>query len=68
MKTLRYTITVQNIGTENATGVNIVDQVPGQYRLTSPDSTMLNGVVVPDASGDVPRRSSMASMSTRRVT
>jgi len=27
-ETLRYTITVQNVGTENATGVSIVDQVP----------------------------------------
>ena len=47
---LRYTITVQNTGTDNATGVYIVDQVPA-YTTYIADSTTLNGVPVPDASG-----------------
>ncbi len=46
-ETLRYTITVQNIGTDNATGVYIVDQIPA-YTTYVPDSTSLNGAVVPD--------------------
>ena len=44
---LRYTITVQNNGTDNATGVNIVDQIPADTTYV-PASTMLNGVAVPD--------------------
>ncbi len=44
---LRYTITVQNAGTDNATGVYIVDQIPADTTYVA-DSTMLNGVAVPD--------------------
>jgi len=44
---LRYTIAVQNTGTENATGVYIVDQIPANTTYVV-DSTTLNGVVVPD--------------------
>ena len=44
---LRYTITVQNIGTDNATGVSIVDQVPANTTYIA-DSTTLNGATVPD--------------------
>ena len=47
-ETLRYTITVQNIGTDNATGVDITDQVPANTTYV-PGSTTLNGVAVPDA-------------------
>ena len=32
---LRYTITVKNIGTENATGVSIRDQIPSEHDLRS---------------------------------
>ena len=51
-ETLRYTITVQNTGTDNATGVDIVDQVPGNTTYVA-GSTMLNGVAVADANGGV---------------
>ncbi|MCJ7592811.1 MAG: hypothetical protein MUO51_15810, partial [Woeseiaceae bacterium] len=47
-ETLRYTITVQNIGTENATGVDITDQVPANTTYVA-GSTTLNGVALPDA-------------------
>ncbi|NCF73278.1 MAG: DUF11 domain-containing protein [Gammaproteobacteria bacterium] len=46
-ETLRYTITVQNTGTANATDAYIVDQIPANTTYVS-DSTMLNGVPVPD--------------------
>jgi len=49
-ETLRYTITVQNTGTDNATGVDIVDQVPANTTYVA-GSTTLNGVAVPDAPG-----------------
>ncbi len=46
-ETLRYTITVQNIGTDNATGVDIVDQIPANTTYVA-GSTILNGVAVAD--------------------
>ena len=49
-ETLRYTITVQNIGSDNATNVYIVDQVPGNTTYVA-GSTTLNGAPVPDAAG-----------------
>ncbi len=49
-ETLRYTITVQNVGTDNATGVDMVDQVPANTTYVA-GSTTLNGTPVPDASG-----------------
>ncbi len=49
-ETLRYTITVQNIGTDNVTGVNIVDQIPANMTYVA-GSTTLIGVAVPDAAG-----------------
>lgn len=49
-ETLRYTITVQNTGTDNATGVDIVDQIPANTTYVA-GSTTLNGVAVPDAGG-----------------
>ena len=53
-ETLRYTITVQNTGTDNATSVEITDLVPANTTYVA-DSTTLNGVAVPDgASGASP--------------
>jgi len=49
-ETLRYTITVQNTGTDNATSVNIVDLVPANTTYVA-DSTTLNGIAVADANG-----------------
>ena len=49
-ETLRYTITVQNTGTDHATNVDIVDVVPGNTTYVA-GSTSLNGVLVPDAPG-----------------
>ena len=49
-ETLRYTITVQNIGTDNADGVQLVDQIPANTTYVA-GSTTLNGVAVPDAAG-----------------
>ena len=49
-ETLRYTITVQNIGTDNATGVDIVDLVPANTTYVA-NSTTLNGIAVADANG-----------------
>ncbi len=49
-ETLRYTITVQNIGTDNADGVELVDQVPANTTYV-PGSTLLNGIALPDANG-----------------
>ncbi len=46
-ETLRYTITVRNIGTDNATGVSIVDLVPANTVYVA-GSTTLNGAAVPD--------------------
>jgi len=46
--TLRYTITVKNTGTENATGVTLRDQIPPNTSYL-PNSTTLNGTAVADA-------------------
>ncbi len=51
-ETLRYTITVQNTGTDHATGVDIVDQVPANTTYVQ-GSTTLNGIAIPDAAGGV---------------
>ena len=47
-ETLRYTITVRNVGTDNASDVEIVDQIPG-YTSYVAGSTGLNGVALPDS-------------------
>lgn len=47
---LRYTITVRNIGSENATGVTLRDLLPLNTSYVA-GSTTLNGVAVPDAAG-----------------
>ena len=53
-ETLRYTITVQNIGTDNATGVEITDQVPANTAYVA-GSTTLNGSALADnAAGTSP--------------
>jgi len=49
-ETLRYTITVQNTGTDDATGVEIIDQVPANTTYVA-GSTTLNGAAVADAAG-----------------
>jgi uncharacterized repeat protein (TIGR01451 family) len=46
-ETLRYTITVQNIGTDNATDVQIVDLNPANTTYVA-GSTTLNGVALAD--------------------
>ncbi|MEJ2362738.1 MAG: SdrD B-like domain-containing protein [Gammaproteobacteria bacterium] len=50
--TLRYTITVKNIGTENATGVTLRDQIPANTSYVA-NSTRLNGAAVADPSAGV---------------
>ena len=46
-ETLRYTITVQNIGTDNAVDVEIVDQIPANTTYVA-GSTTLNGNALAD--------------------
>ncbi len=46
-ESLRYTITVQNIGTDNASEVRIVDLVPANTTYVA-GSTTLNGAVIAD--------------------
>ena len=46
-ETLRYTITVQNIGTDNATDVQITDLIPANTTYVA-GSTTLNGVAIAD--------------------
>jgi len=46
-ETLRYTITVENAGTSNATGVTLVDQIPANTAYV-PGSTTLNGITLAD--------------------
>jgi len=46
-ETLRYTITVKNIGTENASGVSLRDQIPANTTYVA-NSTTLNGLAVAD--------------------
>ncbi len=49
-ETLRYTITVQNVGTEDVLDAAIVDQVPANTTYVT-GSTTLNGAAVPDGPG-----------------
>jgi len=46
-ETLRYRITVQNLGTDNATGVTITDLVPANTTYVA-GSTTLNGATIAD--------------------
>ncbi len=50
--TVRYTITVKNIGSENAVGVTLRDQIPGNTSYVA-NSTRLNGIVVADPGAGV---------------
>ena len=52
-ETLRYTITVQNTGTDHATNVDIVDLVPASTMYVA-GSTTLNGVAVADGPNGSP--------------
>jgi len=53
-ETLRYTITAQNIGTDNAINVELADQLPANTTYVA-GSTTLNGVAIPDsATGGLP--------------
>ncbi|MBD3868291.1 MAG: DUF11 domain-containing protein [Acidobacteria bacterium] len=52
-ETLRYTITVKNIGNEDAANVSLRDQVPVNTTYVA-DSTTLNGGPIPDDSGMTP--------------
>ena len=49
-ESLRYTITVQNIGTDHATNVMLADQLPANTTYVA-GSTLLNGVAVADGAG-----------------
>jgi uncharacterized repeat protein (TIGR01451 family) len=53
-ETLRYTITVQNIGTDNATGVSIVDQVPANTTYVAGSTTLNGGGLADNAQGNTP--------------
>jgi uncharacterized repeat protein (TIGR01451 family)/fimbrial isopeptide formation D2 family protein len=50
--TLRYTVTVRNIGSENAVNATLRDQLPANTTYVA-GSTRLNGAVVPDLAGGV---------------
>ncbi len=52
-ETLRYTITVRNVGTAHATGVVLRDQIPVNTGYVA-GSTTLNGMSVADVSGSSP--------------
>ena len=52
-ETLRYTITVQNTGTENVTNVSMTDRVPANTTYVA-GSTTLNGASVPDDANGSP--------------
>jgi len=52
-ETLRYTITIKNIGTENAVGVTLRDQIPVNTTYVA-GSTRLNGTPVADSGGTSP--------------
>ncbi|MET0985474.1 MAG: hypothetical protein ABW034_08715 [Steroidobacteraceae bacterium] len=52
-ETLRYTLTVKNIGNANATDAVLRDQIPSNTTYVA-GSTRLNGTSVPDAGGVAP--------------
>ncbi|MFL6646497.1 MAG: hypothetical protein ACJ8KO_00870, partial [Sulfurifustaceae bacterium] len=57
-ETLRYTITVQNVGNENAVNVALRDLVPANTTYV-PNSTTLDGTAVADAGGTSPLQNGM---------
>ncbi len=50
---LRYTIEVENVGTDNATGVTLVDMLPANTTYVA-GSTSLNGVAIADGANGLP--------------
>ena len=65
---MRYTITVKNIGTDNATGVVIRDQIPVNTTYV-PGSTMLNGTLQNDnAQGITPLADTIAIYAPENAT
>jgi uncharacterized repeat protein (TIGR01451 family) len=52
-ESVRYTITIKNIGTDNATDVSIRDQIPANTRYV-PGSTTINGTALSDVGGTSP--------------
>jgi len=66
--TLRYTITVQNIGNENAVNAMLQDAIPGNTTYVA-NSTTLNGIVVTDpATGISPIESGMLIYAPENLT
>lgn len=55
---LHYTITVKNIGNENASNVTLKDAIPANTGYIA-GTTQLNGVTVPDISGASPLQNGM---------
>ncbi len=51
-ETLRYTISVQNNGTDNATGVTIVDQIPANTTYVAGSTTLNGAALADDAQGN----------------
>lgn len=58
-ESVRYTITVKNIGTDNATDVSIRDQIPANTRYVA-GSTTINGQALADVGGTSPLVNGMA--------
>jgi uncharacterized repeat protein (TIGR01451 family)/fimbrial isopeptide formation D2 family protein len=56
--TLRYTITVKNVGNENAVNVVLQDAIPANTTYVA-NSTTLNGTPVPDVGGVSPLQAGM---------
>lgn len=57
-ETLRYTITVKNVGNEDAANVGLQDAIPANTTYVA-NSTTLNGVAVPDVGGNSPLQAGM---------
>jgi uncharacterized repeat protein (TIGR01451 family) len=53
-ETLRYTITVQNIGTDNAANVEIVDQIPANTAYVAGSTTLNGNALADNAAGTSP--------------
>jgi len=64
---LRYTITVKNIGNENASNVSLRDQLPANTTYVA-GSTRLNGVAVADIAGVSPLQTGMPINAPENVT
>ncbi|MFA6902921.1 MAG: isopeptide-forming domain-containing fimbrial protein [Gallionellaceae bacterium] len=64
---LRYTITVKNIGNENASNVSLRDALPGNTTYVA-GSTTLNGAAVADIAGVSPLQTGMLINAPENVT